>query len=215
MKARLWMFALVAVMVLSFCIACGQSKAPMSGSTEFVKSISSMTNGTLEYKRLPKNWRYRGKYPYRWGTVKGGNKLYASDEEGSFVQERKSWFQDMDYAPWMLSSIELPKMPVEDIDVHISRASCVISGAALDEFMEWYRTYAAEGTVLSDSSWTKTFAVIYFTLTSNPDLEYDCRLSLRDGIEGIEVLNDKSQVVNIIKPDTALYRQISDFRETW
>ena len=111
----------------------------------FTQDGSTLTNGTLHYVRLPKGWYYRPKdYPYRIGTVKGGNALLASDENGTFVKERKEFLADMDFAPWVREDYVFPDVCGDDFIVKIygrTHDLIILDGQAREEFIAWLRSY--------------------------------------------------------------------------
>ena len=110
----------------------------------FTQDGSTLTNGTLHYVRLPKDWGFSSDYSYRIGTVKGGNALLASDENGTFVKERKEFLADVDFAPWVREDYVFPDVCGDDFIVEIygrTHDLIILDGQAREEFIALLRSY--------------------------------------------------------------------------
>ena len=110
----------------------------------FTQDGSTLTNGTLHYVRLPEGWGFSCDYSYRIGTVKGGNALLASDENGTFVKERKKFLADMDFAPWVREDYVFPDVCGDDFIVEIygrTHDLIILDGQAREEFIALLRSY--------------------------------------------------------------------------
>lgn len=85
---------------------------------EYRYSWNELTDGRTVYKPLPEGWEYAGEFSVLAGTVEEGNALYAS-EDGLFVREKKNILQDMEYAPFVRSDVELPEISQETCSVTV------------------------------------------------------------------------------------------------
>ncbi len=136
-------------MMLFFCIvltiiSTGCRKTIPVDQPVFTQDGSTLTNGTLHYVRLPEGWGFSCDYSYRIGTVKGGNALLASDENGTFVKERKEFLADMDFAPWVREDYVFPDVCGDDFIVEIygrTHDLIILDGQAREEFIALLRSY--------------------------------------------------------------------------
>lgn len=213
-RVILWVCCL---MLLSALVGCASKPLtdPLARIRVFTQSTKMLTDGERVYIRLPNNWSYQGDYPYQIGRVKGGNALYASDENGTFVQEEANPGACMEFAPWVLSSEEVPRVPMDNVDVYIGvygegYGRFKLSEQAQAQFMAWYLEHlpgVADGTRHLEDP----LACIYFLMTSNPDLEYNLRYHLvqRDGV--LYVTSRDWMVIGTFGPETLLYQEVEAY----
>ncbi len=133
-------FLLMFCFVLQGCLS-GKRVDDLAGKRIFVKTGDYVTDGTLGYCRMPDGWRDSGRYPYLMGKMKGGNRVYAADPDGMLIRERKSWYQDMEYVPFVRDDVEIPARPDETCEVLICTHqgdSFYLTGDAREEAMAFY-----------------------------------------------------------------------------
>ena len=209
---------IVGLMILCFVliVAFGgcEVKQPIdeqADSRVFVIKDGKMTDGELIYKRLPDNWVYRGKYPYKIGTMKDGNALYASDKNGTIVQEAKSWYQDMEYWPWVLDSVEFPPEPDETFKVCISPfkgKGFYLSEKAREEVITWYLDGRKNSFGITHDH---VFASVFFEMEESvPGLYYDGNYWLVFKEERLMIVDNSDVIRGEFSPDTAFYQEVLD-----
>ena len=181
----------------------------------FVIKGNSMSDGTVTYVRFPEKWYYFGKYSYRIGTVQEGNALLASDEEGTFVRERKPLLADMEYAPWVRSDFRFPVLDEEsdemDIEISIYRQwdSLILSEQAKSEFIEWARKVESGEIRNKGKNYGQSFASVYYSFPNIPNLRYDPKFYLIHGYAGIVVVDSSGNVIGNFGSDTAFCKEIA------
>lgn len=203
--------SIVKIILLFLCVSlllqgCGKQTV---GDRVFEIDRNCLTDGELYYKWLPDQWDYHGTYPFKIGKVQRGNALYASDRNGTIVQEAKHWYQDMDYRPWILENAEVPDKPGKrsDVLIEINREeSFYLSENARAEFMAWYLTYDSE---IIGKTETKYYAQIYPAVASVPGLIYKegYRIVLADSLY---ITDHSGNVCEIFESDTALFQEITE-----
>lgn len=175
----------------------------------FVIENGSMTDGVLQYRHLPDNWEYRGGYPYKFGTVQGGNDLNASDRNGTVVQEAKSWHQDMAYRPWVRTDVKIPDEPDETLEVIVSPfggEAFALPQAAREEIITWFLN--GEKTA-QETTQGKTSAGLAFELAGVPGLQYDAGYGIVQGEGRLMIVDRSDRVVGSFDSGTAFYREIA------
>ena len=179
----------------------------------FIISGDTMSDGDLNYRRLPKDWRFEGDYPYQIGTVQGGSALYASDETGTVVKQKKPLLADMDYVSYVRSDIDLESMSEADCSLiaeiyHVGELT--LSEQAKTEFLEWYHAYrngkSVSYTVYHGISRSK----IWFSYPSFNGLQYKGQFIIVCEADAISIIDIDGNVLGSFAPVTALYREISD-----
>ena len=140
------------LVLITFMTACSfYKRTKVAGNQTFsVQDGDTLTNGTINYTRLPEGWHYGGEYLYRIGKVKGGRGLLSSDENGTIVKEMKPLLADMDYAPWIREDAVLPELCSEDMEVEVSVGNIKsknwvimqLDRQARDEFITWLKYYS-------------------------------------------------------------------------
>lgn len=207
---------LVSFILLLTILGCIAKPLTDRQATNRVFTISGdvMTDGVLSYRHLPEKWIYRGDYPYRIGRVQDGNKLYASDKNGFFVQEAKKWYADMAYRPWVLSTVELPEVPTDNVDVYVAvqqQGEFVLSEQGHNAFMAWYLENLPGEAEGLQYLYTQPFAGIYFEMSSVPELQYDLDYRIVRGDGVLYVTNSDCLVIGTFGPETLLYQEIEAF----
>ena len=226
-------------MMLFFCIvltiiSTGCRKTIPVDQPVFIQDESTLSNGTLHYVRLPKGWYFRPKdYPYRIGTVKGGNALLASDENGTFVKERKEFLADMDFAPWVREDYVFPNLFGDDFIAKISGPThdlIILDGQAREEFIAWLRSYINSSNEQPETEYEKLSSfgipdidtlkyhggVAKLSSISMPGLYYDPFVGflLVDSklyiVDKIGNPPDNKYVVGTFDEDSAIYQVVKD-----
>ncbi len=203
------------VMLLAASFGCRSVPYTDEQATDrvFVISGDTMSDGVLNYRRLPKNWRYEGDYPYRIGTVQGGDALYASDETGIVVKKKKPLLADMDYVSYVRSDVDLESMSEADCNLiaeiyHVGELT--LSEQAKTEFLEWYHAYKSgtngSNTVYHGISRSK----IWFSYPSLNELWYKGQFTFVREDNSISIIDTDGRVLGSFASDTALYREISE-----
>ena len=213
MKRALTGFVFGFVLILTF-VGCNfkQLYDSQANSRIFRQVNGELTDGTLSYKRFPDHWEYMGKYPLKIGTVQGGNALYTSDTEGTFVQEAKPWYSGMNLAPWVRSDFEIPSVPNEECEIRIAvykGASFFLLSKAREEFITWYLMYMDGQIQNSGVTYEQPFAGIYFTMVSVPELQYDGGYCLVKGEKSLIITNSSGQILGLFDSDSAVYKDIN------
>ena len=147
----------------------------------YVKGDDELTNGIITYHHLPDHWYFTGDYSFRIGAVKGGNALFASDENATIVKERKPLFDDMDYAPWIRDDVMLPDLCSDQVEIRINLieyGTYVLEGQEKDEFIHWFQMYQNGETEEYDLAHTKLRGVISFDSLENQLLCYQITINL-------------------------------------
>ena len=199
----------------------------------FTQDGSTLTNGTLHYVRLPKDWGFSSDYSYRIGTVKGGNALLASDENGTFVKERKEFLADMDFAPWVREDYVFPDVCGDDFIVEIygrTHDLIILDGQAREEFIAWLRSYINSSNEQPETEYEKLSSfgipdidtlkyyggVAKLSSISMPGLYYDPFVDflLVDSklyiVDKIGNPPDNKYVVGSFDEDSAIYQVVKD-----
>lgn len=181
----------------------------------FTQEEDILTDGIVTYTKLPDHWRYTGEYPLKIGRVNGGNSLYASDETGMIVKERKSVWADMEYSPWIREDIELPEIPSEDSTVIIKtkdRHSYTLYGSAREEFIRWYRCYLEETNDYSDLKLSdlQPCASITFSIDTLPNFEYSNRYWIKVDKDRVYITDADLQYCILVTfdVDTSFYKWV-------
>ena len=203
-------FALCLILMLAV-VGCTQKLAfdEQANSRVFKIENEYMTDGVLEYRYLPRQWNYFGKYPYKIGTVQNGNTIYTSDKNGTVAQEAKSLLQDMEYRPWVLTSVELPDVPDETCGVRIaffSGHSIFLSSEAHNEFMSWYGSGKPKPIGVTQE---KPFAHVFFTAAGMPELQYDSKYCIVQGEDHIVIIDNSDLIIGLFNCETAFYREVT------
>lgn len=200
------------VMILTF-VGCNfdQLYDSQANSRIFRQLNDELTDGTMTYKRFPDHWEYIGKYPLKIGTVQGGNALYTSDKEGTFVQEAKPWYSGMNLAPWVRTDLDIPNVPSKESEIRIAiykGASFYLSSKAREEFITWYLMYMDGQIQNFGATYEQPFASIYFTMVSVPELQYDGGYCLVQGEESLVITNSSGQILGLFDSNSAVYQEI-------
>lgn len=206
------------VMLLSFVLllsALGCASKPLTDpqakDRAFIKSGSILTDGELVYLRLPFYWGFTGDYPYQIGKVKGGNVLYASDKSGTFVQEKADSNARRPYSPWRLSSVDLPEVPVDNVDAYVNvhkQGDFKLSELAQEEFMTWYLDHLPGEADRIRPVNEDALATIYFRMISDPDLKYDLDYHVIQGDGCIYITDRDWYEIGTFGSETVLYQEI-------
>lgn len=225
--------------ILIFCIAItmistGCRKTIPVDQSVFIQDGSTLSNGTLHYVRLPKDWGFSSDYSYRIGTVKGGNALLASDENGTFVKERKEFLADMDFAPWVREDYVFPDVCGDDFIVEIygrTHDLIILDGQAREEFIAWLRSYINSSNEQPETEYEKlsSFGIpdilnnlkyvvggVAMNCISNPGLAYnpDFNLLLIDNklyiTDRIGNSYDNMYVVGSFDEDSPIYQVVKE-----
>ncbi len=207
---KLWRKNLIICIILSLIMlsGCGLDRKDRI----YVQDGNILSDGVVTYKRLPKDWSYIGEYPVKIGKVKGGNALYGSDDRGTIVQERKSWYADMEYAPFVLSSVEIPEVPTQDYDVYVviflKSGAHLLSETASEDFAQWYQANQSKKSSESEVTHNQPFAYAYITLRSIPGLRYNNFYYLVQGENVIYVTNDNGRILHRQYSNSAFYTEV-------
>ncbi len=216
MKERT-MIRIIAVIVLLVMMSCQTKQIiTIAGDQDvFVKSKDCLTNGSLVYRHLPENWYYSGDYTYQIGKVKGGNALLSTDAVGTIVKEKKPLLADMDYAPWILETAQLPDLYGDDINVVVSiqnQGKFVLSEHAHQEFITWFQKYQdgmiskTNGISLKD----KPYIAVRFACVSVAGLLYDCDLTIKTNANAVFVLDNNGAIIGTFDETTQVYREVTE-----
>ena len=217
MKRKHIIICICSVTVLAVC-AIGWTILAAKNDRVFVESEKRLTDGVIEYNPLPAGWYYRGRLLYRIGKVKDGNAIYALDEDGIFVQERKSWYEDVGRRQWMLSSYELPDFSKGGFHIMARRNGVVLlSEPTNEEFLTWYQAYLQEPIPLQalKHDYSQYLAQIYFHDDLIPNLEFDSQLELylvdrTIYIIKYEMTSNGWLTIGAFGSDTALYQEMME-----
>ena len=204
MKRMKKILTFVCAALLLFCVfGCGDQRV-------FEIKNGTMSDATVTYVRLPNNWYHMGSYTNRIGKVKGGNALYGSDEDGTFVQERKPLLADMEYAPWVRSDYQFPAL-YEDMEINIllygEKESVILSEQAKAEFIEWARKYDAGEINSVDKNNKQPFASVCYLFPIAPDLTYDPDFWLIEDDAAISVKDLTGTIIGSFDSETAFYKE--------
>ncbi len=212
MKGKRFFALLLCAALLAGFFGCLPLTDPEAANRVYTISGDVMTDGTTAYQRLysENGWGYSGKYPYKIGSVKGGNVLLASDETGVVVQERKNFLQDMDYRPWIRSDTVFPDPFGEDC--HMAASIFTVKDVSLSDEAK-AEVLACRSSYLTSSgihgkTTDKPFGCLYFESNAIPGLYYDPDYTLVESGDRICIVNNYS-IVGSFGPDTAFYREIA------
>lgn len=178
----------------------------------FTISGDTMSDGKTTYKPLPKNWRYYGDYPYQIGSVKDGKALYASDETGMIVKEKKPLFADMDYISRVREDIDLEHMSEKDYCIVVDNArsgELVLSEQAKAEVLDWYRAYQNRRNESDTAYHGKTGSKMYFAHPALHDLRYKSEFLLASDADAIYVVDLDGHALGTFRTDTAFFREFT------
>lgn len=212
MKGKRFFALLLCAALLAGFFGCKPLTDPEAANRVYTINGDVMTDGTITYQRLysENDWNYRGNYPYKIGTVKGGNALFASEETGIVVREQKNLLQDMEYRPWIRSDAVFPD-PFGD-DCHISvlllhSTYVSLSDEAKAEVLVCRSSYLTSSGIHGKTT-DKPFGWLYFESNAIPGLYYDPDYTLVESGDRICIVNNYS-IVGSFGPDTAFYREIA------
>lgn len=178
----------------------------------FVIQGESISDGMVTYVRFPEKWYYSGRYSYRIGTVQKGNALLASDEEGTFVREKKPLLADMEYAPWVRSDYRFPTL-YDGMEIEIVKyrrqGTLILSEQAKSEFIEWAKKVESGEIRNTGKNYGQPFASVYYLFSSAPNLEYDPDFTLIYDNAAIVIVDSTGNVIGTFGPDTAFCKEIA------
>ena len=177
----------------------------------FVYGDGKLSNGTLTYIDFPQYWHYKGDYPYRFGKIKGGKTLYAADENGTIVKEKKPFLADMDYTPWIREDMVLPDLCGDKIAVMVNfmdNTSFSLEGKAKEEFIEWFRKYKTNEKKGFYSTSNKPIGNIVFESLEIPGLYYYCDFLIIQLSNSIVIVDNFDKKIASFGQNTEFYHDV-------